>query len=36
MGNVPPQNITAMFDEAYKNSFYGKTKIQNSEAKKDE
>jgi uroporphyrinogen decarboxylase len=22
MGNVPPQNITAMFDEAYKNSFY--------------
>lgn len=22
MGNVPPQNIVAMFDEAYKNSFY--------------
>jgi uroporphyrinogen decarboxylase len=22
MGNVPPQNITAMFDEAYRNSFY--------------
>ena len=22
MGNVPPQNIIAMFDEAYKNSFY--------------
>jgi uroporphyrinogen-III decarboxylase len=22
MGNVPPENITAMFDEAYKNSFY--------------
>ncbi|MDR0669070.1 MAG: uroporphyrinogen decarboxylase family protein [Treponema sp.] len=22
MGNVPPQNIMAMFDEAYKNSFY--------------
>ncbi|MDR1566792.1 MAG: hypothetical protein LBS48_05870, partial [Treponema sp.] len=22
MGNVPPQDIVAMFDEAYKNSFY--------------
>jgi uroporphyrinogen decarboxylase len=22
MGNVPPENIVAMFDEAYKNSFY--------------
>ena len=22
MGNVPPQNIVAMFDEAYQNSFY--------------
>jgi uroporphyrinogen decarboxylase len=22
MGNVPPRNIVAMFDEAYKNSFY--------------
>ncbi|MDR1955836.1 MAG: hypothetical protein LBQ30_03180, partial [Treponema sp.] len=22
MGNVPPENIAAMFDEAYKNSFY--------------
>jgi uroporphyrinogen decarboxylase len=22
MGNVPPQDIIAMFDEAYKNSFY--------------
>jgi uroporphyrinogen decarboxylase len=22
MGNVPPQNIVAMFDEAYRNSFY--------------
>jgi uroporphyrinogen decarboxylase len=22
MGNVPPENIIAMFDEAYKNSFY--------------
>ena len=22
MGNVPPQSISAMFDEAYKNSFY--------------
>jgi uroporphyrinogen decarboxylase len=24
MGNVPPQNIAAMFDEAYNNSFYQK------------
>lgn len=23
MGDVPPRNIIAMFDEAYKNSFYG-------------
>jgi uroporphyrinogen decarboxylase len=22
MGNVPPQNIVAMFEEAYRNSFY--------------
>jgi hypothetical protein len=22
MGNVVPQNIAAMFDEAYRNSFY--------------
>jgi uroporphyrinogen decarboxylase len=25
MGNVSPENIVAMFDEAYKNSFYGET-----------